>query len=233
MESISITLYKRSGNFNPVRYSYLRGDENLMPMPPKVLLADDHSMIRKAVRLLCQVQMELAEIGEVASCKELVLKLEEKGYTHLVLDLNLSDGSSLNILPDIRNGYPDLKIAVLTVQADNIYHDLLRKYGIDYFINKTADADDTVQQLGRFFRNERLSRGKPVAAESRNPFSGIAPRELQVLQFWLRGTGTKETARLLGVTMSTVSTVKAKILEKTNTGNFVELSELAKLYKIG
>jgi two-component system, NarL family, invasion response regulator UvrY len=204
-----------------------------MPMSPKVLLADDHSMIRKAVRILCQVQMGLAEIGEAASCKELTLQLEKKGYTHLVLDLNLSDGSSLDILPDIRNAYPDLKIAVLTVQADNIYHDLLRKYGIDYFINKTADADDTVLQLGRFFRNERPGRCRAAGAESRNPFSHIAPRELQVLQYWLRGTGTKETARLLGVTMSTISTVKGKILEKTNTGNFVQLSELAKLYKIG
>ena len=203
-------------------------------MSPTILLADDHSMIRKGVRLLCQVEMGIPEVGEVTSCKELVLQLEERAYTHLVLDLTLSDGNSLDILPEIRNHYPDLKIAVLTVQADNIYQDLLRKYGIDYFINKTANAEDTVQQLGKFLRNERFpGRGRAAAAGGRNPFSDIAPRELQILQYWLRGTGTKETARLMGVTMSTVSTVKAKILDKTNTGNFVELSELAKLYKIG
>jgi DNA-binding NarL/FixJ family response regulator len=126
-----------------------------------------------------------------------------------------------------------LKIALLTVQVDNIYHDLLRKYGIDYFINKAADADDTIQQLGRFFRNERPGRSRAAGELRTNPFSGIVPGELQILQHWLHGTCTKETARLLGVTMSTISTVKAKILEKTNTGNFVELSELAKLYKIG
>jgi two-component system, NarL family, invasion response regulator UvrY len=202
-------------------------------MSPKILLADDHSMIRKGVRLLCQVEMGLSEIAEVMSCKELVSKLSEDCYTHLVLDLNLADGSSIDILPQIRERYPDLKIAVLTVQADNIYHDLLKKYGIDCFINKAANADDTLQRLGRFFRNERFGRSKEPATERKSPFSDIAPRELQVLQHWLRGTGTKETARLLGVTMSTVSTVKAKILEKTNTANFVELSELAKLYKIG
>jgi two-component system invasion response regulator UvrY len=189
-------------------------------------------MIRKGVRLLCQVEMGLSEIAEVISCEELVSKLSEDGYTHLVLDLNLADGSSIDILPQIRERYPELKIAVLTVQTDNIYHDLLKKYGIDCFINKAANADDTLQQLGRFFRNERFGRGKEAAAESKSPFSDIAPRELQVLQYWLRGSGTKETARLLGVTMSTVSTVKSKILEKTNTGNFVELSELAKLYKM-
>ena len=204
-----------------------------MPMSPKILLADDHSMIRKGVRLLCQVEIGLTEIGEATSCKELVSKLSAEDYTHLVLDLNLADGSSIDILPQIRRLYPGLKIAVLTVQADNIYHDLLKKYGIDCFINKAANANDALQQLARFFRNERFGRSNEPAAEIKNPFSDIAPRELQVLQYWLRGTGTKETARLLGVTMSTVSTVKAKILEKTNAGNFVELSELAKLYKIG
>jgi two-component system, NarL family, invasion response regulator UvrY len=202
-------------------------------MPPKILLADDHSMIRKGVRLLCQVEMGISEIGEATSCKELVSKLSVDDYTHLVLDLNLADGSSIDILPHIRDLYPELKIAVLTIQADNIYHEILKKYGVDCFINKAADAEDTVQQLGRFFRNERFGRSKVTAAESKNPFSDIAPRELQILQYWLHGTGTKETARLLGVTMSTVSTVKAKILEKTNAANFVELSELAKLYKIG
>ena len=202
-------------------------------MSPRILLADDHSMIRKGVRLLCQVEMGLSEIGEATSCKELVSKLSAEDFTHLVLDLSLSDGSSIDILPEIRERHPDLKIAVLTVQADNIYHELLKKYGIDCFINKTANADDTLLQLGRFIRNERFGRSREYAAESKSPFSDIAPRELQVLQYWLRGTGTKETARLLGVTMSTISTVKAKILEKTNTGNFVELSELAKLYKFG
>ena len=190
-------------------------------------------MIRKGVKLLCQVEMGIMEIGEATSCKELVSKLAGEVYTHLVLDLGLADGSSIDILPHIRDLYPGLKIAVLTVQADNLYHDLLKRYGVDCFINKTADAEDTVQQLGRFFRNERFGRSRVTSTESKNPFSDIAPRELQILQYWLRGTGTKETARLLGVTMSTISTVKAKILEKTNTGNFVELSELAKLYKFG
>jgi two-component system invasion response regulator UvrY len=202
-------------------------------MPPKILLADDHSMIRKGVRLLCQVEMGISEIGEATSCKELISQLAVDGYTHLVLDLNLADGSSIDILQHIRDLYPELKIAVLTIQADNIYHEILKKYGVDCFINKAADAEDTVQQLGRFFRNERFGRSRVTAAKSKNPFSDIAPRELQILQYWLHGTGTKETARLLGVSMSTVSTVKAKILGKTNAANFVELSELAKLYKIG
>jgi len=201
-------------------------------MSPKILLADDHSMITKGVRLLCELQMGFSEIREVTSCKHLLQELEHRSYTHLVLDINLSDGSSIDILPTIKKNYPDLHIAVLTVHGDNIYYNALKQYGIQHFINKSEEAEDTVAILGKFFRNDIPARNKPIATGDQNPFANIAPRELQILHYWLQGTNTKEIARLLGVTMSTISTVKAKIFEKTNTSNFVELNELAKLYKI-
>jgi len=201
-------------------------------MSPKILLADDHSMITKGVRSLCEFHMGFSEVREVTSCKHLLHELENRKYTHLVLDINLSDGSSIDILPTIKRNYPDLHIAVLTVHGDNIYYNVLKQYGIQHFINKTAEAEDTVAILGKFFRNDMPARNKAVEADGHNPFSTIAPRELQILHYWLQGTNTKEMARLLGVTMSTISTVKAKIFEKTNTTNFVELNELAKLYKV-
>lgn len=196
------------------------------------MLADDHSMITKGVKLLCQADMGIMEVREVTSCKDLMTELQKGGYTHLVLDIILSDGSSLDVLPAIRKTFPRLQIAVLTVQADNIYYNVLKQYGIQHFINKSAHAEEIARVLGKFFRNDTPLRLKPAGEEIVNPFSAIAPRELQILHYWLQGTGTKEIARLLGVTMSTISTVKAKIFEKTNTTNFVELNELAKLYKI-
>lgn len=201
-------------------------------MSPKIMLADDHSMITKGVKLLCQADMGIMEVREVTSCKDLMTELQKGGYTHLVLDIILSDGSSLDVLPAIRKTFPRLQIAVLTVQADNIYYNVLKQYGIQHFINKSAHAEEIARVLGKFFRNDTPLRLKPAGEEIVNPFSAIAPRELQILHYWLQGTGTKEIARLLGVTMSTISTVKAKIFEKTNTTNFVELNELAKLYKI-
>jgi two-component system, NarL family, invasion response regulator UvrY len=189
-------------------------------------------MITKGVKLLCEQHMGLTQVCEVTSCKDLLHELEAMKYTHLVLDINLSDGSSIDILPSIKKNHPSLHIAVLTVHGDNIYYNALKQYGIQHFINKSAKAEDTVTILSKFFRNDTPARNKPEPEESINPFNSIAPRELQILHYWLQGTNTKEMARLLGVTMSTISTVKAKIYEKTNTTNFVQLNELAKLYKI-
>src|ERR1700743_3213510 len=99
-------------------------------MSPKILLADDHSMITKGVKLLCELHMGLTDVREVTSNKDLLHELETKRYTHLVLDITLCDGSSIDILPTIKQNHPGLHIAMLTVHGDNIYYNALKQFGI-------------------------------------------------------------------------------------------------------
>jgi DNA-binding NarL/FixJ family response regulator len=200
-------------------------------MSPKILLADDHSMISIGVRLLCGIALGLTDFHEVTSRRKLLEELPQKLYTHLLLDLVLSDGNSLDILPNIRELYPELHIAIFTVQPANLYFDKVRQYGVRYFINKRASENETTLILSKFFSNDIISSRVRESAIA-NPFGKIARREMQILLAWLDGKTTKEIATALGVTMSTISTVKAKILEKTNTTNFAELNELARLYKL-
>jgi len=75
-------------------------------MQPQILLADDHSMIRKGLKLLLQLHFGFTDVNEVVSCNELMSQLTRKKYTHLVLDIILADGSTLEILPNIRRVYP-------------------------------------------------------------------------------------------------------------------------------
>ena len=200
-------------------------------MPPKILLADDHSMIRKGVKVLCERTLGFSEVGEVASCNELMKELGKKEYTHLLLDINLSDGSSLEVLPNIRRVYPRLQIAVLTMQPTAVYSNVLRKYGVHHIIHKAAHEDDTSRQLRQFFKSEQPAR---VAAETKqaNPFKDLSARELEILHYMLRGLGTKEISENLNLTMSTISTVKANIFLKTKTNNPMELKELATAYNL-
>jgi DNA-binding NarL/FixJ family response regulator len=65
-----------------------------------------------------------------------------------------------------------------------------------------------------------------------NPFVSLAPRELEILHYLLKGIGTKEIAETLNLRMSTISTMKTRIFEKTNAGNVKELMELASLYNV-
>ncbi len=200
-------------------------------MQPQILLADDHSMIRKGLKLLLQLHLGFTQVSEVVSCNELMKELTKKIYTHLVLDIILSDGSTLEILPNIQRLYPELRIMVFSMQPAEVYGKALRQYGIEHYLPKTTPEEDTIRLLRRFLLNEHSSRDIAVRYPN-NPFSALAPRELEILHYVLKGLGTKEIAETLNVKMNTVSTVKNRIFEKTLTSNLKELIELATLYNV-
>jgi len=201
-------------------------------MQAQIILADDHSMIRKGLKLLLQLHLRFQEVAEVTSCNELMKELTKRKYTHLVLDIILSDGNTLEVLPNIQNLYPDLRIMVFSMQPAEVYGKALRQYGIDHYLPKTTPEEETIRLLRRFLLNDPPVRDHPVPRYPNNPFSALAPRELEILHYMLKGFGTKDIAETLNIKMNTVSTVKNRIFEKTLTTNLKELIELATLYNV-
>ena len=101
-------------------------------MQPKILIADDHSMIRKGLKLHMQLTLGYNDIHEVATCNELMNELVKNKYTHVILDIILSDGSTLEVIPNIRRVYPALNILIFSMQPAEIYGEALKQYGIIY-----------------------------------------------------------------------------------------------------
>jgi two-component system invasion response regulator UvrY len=201
-------------------------------LSPKILLADDHSMIRRGLKIFLQTTMGFPTVGEVGSCSELLLELTRNKYTHLILDIILKDGNSLEVLPNIRRLFPNLKIMIFSMQPAEIYAPAVRQYQIRHYMHKTAGEEDMFIELGRFIKEE-VEVIEPVKNEGRlNPFGSLAPRELEILHYLLKGYGTKLIGETLNLRMSTVSTVKNRIFEKTQAKNLKELIELATLYNL-
>jgi len=200
-------------------------------MQPKILIADDHSMIRKGLKLNIQLTLGYTDIEEVATCNDLMKELVKKKYTHLILDIILSDGSTLEVIPNIRRVYPDLHILVFSMQPAEIYGEALKQYGINYYLSKSVGDEEIINILQKFLQNETPVRRNNIQHQD-NPFSTLAPRELEILHYVLKGIGTKEIAETLNLKMNTVSTIKTRIYEKTNAGNIKELIELATLYNV-
>src|SRR6187399_2544045 len=145
-------------------------------MHPEILIADDHSMIRKGLKLYMQVNLGYSEITEVGSCNELMNELIKKKYTHLVLDIILSDGSTLEVIPNIRRVYPDLHILVFSMQPAEIYGEALKQYGINYYMSKSVGEEEMIQILQKFMHNEEPVRRNNIQHQD-NPFKSLAPRE--------------------------------------------------------
>jgi DNA-binding NarL/FixJ family response regulator len=199
-------------------------------MDKKILLADDHSLIRKGLRLLFE-SMGYKEVGEVGSCNDLMKELAQKKYSHLVLDINLSDGSILEVIPNIYRLYGDLRITILSMQPE-IYGKVLKKYGICQYISKNAPEEETIRMLRQFLHNNQQEPENCKTATSESPFSGFTQRELEILHYMLKGRRTNEIAQALNLKGNTISTVKNRIYEKTMAANLIELKVLAGLYKL-
>ena len=185
-------------------------------MQPTILLADDHSMIRKGLKLYLQLNMGYTEIQEVASCSELMRELVKQQYTHLVLDIILSDGNTLEIIPNIRKVYPNMRILVFSMQPQEVYGEALKQYGIEHYLSKSVGEEEIIQVLQQFLHNEPPAR-KNGSIKQENPFTSLAPRELEILHYVLKGLGTKNIADTLNLKMNTISTIKNRIFEKNHS----------------
>ncbi|MGI9192334.1 MAG: response regulator [Chitinophagaceae bacterium] len=201
-------------------------------MPRRIILLDDHNMIRKGMKLFLQLNLGCENITETGSCSELLITLKKNAYTHLILDIILTDGNALEIIPTIRSLYPNLKILVFSMQPQEVYGEALKQYGIRHYVSKTASEDDILTSLQDFMENKPRNTREHDAGGNQNPFSLLSPRELEILHYVLKGVGTKQISDMLNIKMNTVSTLKFRIYEKTGTSNIRELIELAILYNV-
>lgn len=201
-------------------------------MQPEIIIADDHSMVRKGMKLLLITQLGCKNIYEANSCNELLNELKSRPCTHLILDFIFSDGTALEIVPVIKELYPEIRIMIFTMQLDEVYSEAFKQYNIHYYLNKSSNEENTIFYLRKFLNDEAYNFQHVNSTFQKNPFSALAPRELEILHYLLNGYKTNNISRNLNLSNSTVSTVKKRIFEKTETFNITQLLELALLYNI-
>ena len=199
---------------------------------PKILLADDHGMIRRGITLLIQMEIGQYSITEADSCSKVMSELNKSYYTHLILDLIFADGNALEILPNIKNLYPSLHILIFSMQPSEIHAEVFNKINISYFLSKTSDNDTVVKVLTNFLNNDKNIDQSSSMVSGVNPFKTLSSRELQILHYMLNGFGTKQISDTLNLKMNSVSTLKKRIYQKTDSANFKALIDLCTLYKI-
>jgi DNA-binding NarL/FixJ family response regulator len=188
-------------------------------------------MIRKGLKLILQTNLGFKNVTEVSTCSALMNELKKGACTHLILDVILTDCTALEIVPNIISLYPKMEIMIFSMQISEVYGDVFKQYGIKFYLNKTLNEDDTLTYMRRFLHNL-----EPIEGEKRNPtknpFALLSPRELEILHYLLNGHKTKDIAITLNLTMSTVSTIKKRIIDKIETDNMTQVLELATLYNI-
>lgn len=199
---------------------------------PRILIGDDHGIIRKGISLLIQMEVGNFIVAEAGTLSKVMFELNKNYYSHLILDIIFPDGSSLEILPNIKSLYPGLKIMFFSMQPSDIHGEVLNQYNIKYYLSKTSDNETVAKVLTNFLNNDRNIEESTHLVSGVNPFKDLTSRELQVLHYMLNGFGTKQISETLNLKMNSVSTFKNRIYLKTKCPNFKALIDLCTLYKI-
>ena len=205
----------------------------------RVLIADDHSVVRQGVSLILKEAFEGIELGHSETVEETVEMLKKKTYDILLLDINLPGGDSIEMVNDIRSAQEKIKILMFSAYDEEQYALRYIHAGVQGYLNKLSSEDKIIDAVNTVLSGEKYisSKVKDRIYENAlnkmpdNPLDSLSNRELQIAGMLAKGEGNLEIANKLDIRMSTVSTYKSRIFEKLGVNNVVSLVEKFSLYK--
>ncbi|MFN9595793.1 MAG: response regulator [Bacteroidota bacterium] len=215
-------------------FSYENNTNSMDIHPEKInlLVVDDHVIIRRGLKFFLDSHFGIRSFHEADTCiavREMAVSFE---ISHIILDLQLNDGNSVEIITELLEQLPDLKILVYTMSPEEVFKSRLLKMGVTGFLNKQMDEQTVISTMSAFFsgslQNTELNKNDRMSSD---PFSLLSERELTVMTYLLKGEGIKEISGRLNLKSSTVATFKARIFNKLSISNIIDLKNLAELYK--
>jgi two-component system, NarL family, response regulator NreC len=197
----------------------------------RVILADDHEIVRDGIRMILEPERDIEVIAEVGDAESARRRTSDLKPDVLVLDLNMPDGSSLPTIPAILEASPQTAVVALTMQDEPGFAREAFRLGAKAYVVKQSAGRELIEAIraalaGGTYINPQL--GARVAAEPEGPPGGLTPRESEVLTLIAQGHTNPEIAERLVVSVRTVETHRSAIYRKVGTSNRAELVHYAR-----
>ncbi len=206
----------------------------------RILLADDHGLVRRGAREILRSRRGWRVVGEAANGREALKKAIELKPDVAVVDISMPELDGVEVARQIREAVPDTKVLVLTMhESDQMVRRALEAGARGYLLKSDlteclAKAVEAVSKGKRFLTpkvSEIVLDGflKPRSQHQhgKRTCAGTTPRELEIIRLLAEGKANKETAALLGITVRTVETHRAKIMLKLGLHSLAELVHYA------
>ena len=201
---------------------------------------DDHVIVRSGIKFLLTEVYQLAEIHEAADGDSATEKLKEHNFDLIMLDIQMPKTDSFGLMEYIHIKYPQAKVLVFSVSAENTYARRFMKAGAYGFVSKEAPLEEIIKAINlvlndRKYISESLAykiAEDSFAGRSDNPFNKLSPREFEIVSLLLSGQTVSDISQSLNIQTSTVGTHKARLFEKLSITNILELKELAVAYNL-
>lgn len=206
----------------------------------KVLVADDHAVVRKGLRQILAETPDILVDGEASTAPDVLRLVREHRWDVVVLDINLPGGSGIELLADIRKEKPELPVLILTVYSEEQYAVRAIKAGAAGFLTKESAPDKLIEAVrkvaggGRYVSAELAETLASVLAGERKgaPHEALSDRELEVMKRIGAGKTVSQIADELGLSVKTVSTHRTRLLKKMDMKTNAELMHYAMRAKL-
>lgn len=191
----------------------------------RVLLVDDHSLVRKGFRRMLEDEAEFDVVGESPNGLDAISKAQELSPDVIVMDMAMPELDGVQACQEIHRRQPEIKIMILSMFADDSYVRNAFAAGASGYMLKDAMENDLPRSIrliadGGTFLSPGL---RYTRMEEDIDLQQLTPRERQVLQLIAQGKSNKEIANLLGLSVNTVSVHRANLMEKMNIHKAAEL----------
>ncbi|HVT23496.1 MAG TPA: response regulator transcription factor [Rhizomicrobium sp.] len=200
----------------------------------RILIVDDHPLVRESLTTLIQQHPEFVVCGEAATQDEAMAAIEVTSPDLAIVDISLSRGSGLDLVKNVKTRYPDLAIIVLSMHDESIYAERVVRAGARGYVMKkesTRKVIDAIRHVmnGEFYLSpdimnslaKKFISGRPPT--SALSVDDLSDRELEVFRLLGQGYETREIASSLDVSIKTIQTYCARIKEKLRIRTGTEL----------
>jgi len=204
----------------------------------RIFLVDDHPVLRAGFRCLLEAEPNLQVCGEAESARKVFDRIQATSPELIIVDISLPGPSGIELIKGLKTRFPELKLLMLSMHDETLYAERVIRAGARGFISKQESPGKillAIRQVlsGEIHLSEKASARvvSKVARSSRtgtgSSAEGLTDREIQVFELIGAGQGTRQIATTLHINASTVETYRARIKEKLNLKNAIELLQCA------
>jgi len=198
----------------------------------QVIIADDHPVMRHGIKRILEEEADMQVVGEAANGQELLQRIEQSSCDCVLLDIGMPGRDGLDALSYIRRNYPKLPVLILSVYPEDQFGPRVLKSGAAGYMNKESACDQLVKAIrkvctgGKYVSPalaEKIA-GDLAADYNVPPHEKLSSREYQVMRLIASGKTVGQIARELCLSEKTISTHRARILEKMEMKNNAQLT---------
>jgi DNA-binding NarL/FixJ family response regulator len=200
-----------------------------------ILIADDHAVVRQGLRLILANEFKKASFGEASETLELFDRLKQGRWDAVVMDLSMPGGSGLDTLKEIKHLYPEMPVLILSMYPEDQYAVRTLKAGASGYLTKESASEELVNAMQKILRGGRYINATVAEKlllqlgnqDARPPHELLSDREYQVMCMIASGKEVGQIATDLSLSVKTVSTYRARIMEKMSMKTNAELTHYA------